>query len=231
MNISSTNVFSGNKESNVIFNWERYSSLSKLVRVTVYILRLHVNRRHNRTEAIEDPFELEEAELKLFFVSQRETFSNEFDALQKQQNISKSSRIVSLSPFVGPKGLLRCTGRLHVSDFDAKHPIILDGRHSLVKLFVHHLHALYCHQGSDYVRAQLQQRFFILRIRSLLRSVKSDCFVCRKRKAETLAPMMADLPIERLGYPLRPFSNCGVVYFGPFHVGQQRSAGASYILV
>ena len=74
---------------------------------------------------------------------------------------------------------------------DAKHPIILDGRHPLVKFFVHHLHALYCHQGSDYVRAQLQQRCFILRIRSLLRPLKSDCFVCRKRKAETLAPMMA----------------------------------------
>ena len=219
-------VFSGNRESNMIFNWERYSSFSKLVRITVYILRLHLNRRHNRTNAIEDPFELEEAELKLFFVSQREAFSNEFDALQKQQNISKSSRIVSLSPFVGPNGVLRCTGRtrrLNVSDFDAKHPIILDGRHPLVKLFVHHLHALYCHQGSDYVRAQLQQRFFILRIRSLLRSVKSDCFVCRKRKAETLAPMMADLPIERLGYRLRPFSNCGVDYFGPFHVAVRRS--------
>ena len=46
------NVYSGNKESNVIFNWERYSSFSKLVRITVYILRLHVNRRHNGTDAI-----------------------------------------------------------------------------------------------------------------------------------------------------------------------------------
>ena len=187
---------------------------------------MHVNRRHNRTDAIEDPFELEEAELKLFFVSQRETFSKEFDALQKQHEISKSSRIVSLSPFVGPKGLLRCTGRtrrLHVSDIDAKHPIILDGRHPSVKFFVHHLHVLYCHQGSDYVRAQQQQRYFILRIRSLLRSLKSDCFVCRERKAETLAPMMADLPIERLDYRLRPFSNCGVDYFGPLHVAVRRS--------
>ena len=70
------NVFSGNKESNVIFNWERYSSFSKLVRITVYILRLHVNHRHNRTDAIEDPFELEKAELKFFIVPQRETFSN-----------------------------------------------------------------------------------------------------------------------------------------------------------
>ena len=100
-----------------------------------------------------------------------------------------------------------CCAVQDVSDFDAKHPIILDGRHLFVELFLHHLHALYCHQGSDYVRAQLQQRFFILRIRSLLQSVKSDCFVCRKREAETLTPMMADLPIERLGYRLRPFSN------------------------
>ena len=110
-----------------------------------------------------------------------------------------------------------------MSDFDAKHPIILDGRHLLVKLFVHHLHALYCHQGSDYVRAQLQQRFFFSRIRSLLRSVKSDCFLCRKCLADTLAPMIADLPNERLGYRLRPFFRRGVDYFGPFHDAVRRS--------
>ena len=36
--------------------------------------------------------------------------------------------------------------------------------------------------------------------------------------------MMSDLPAERLGYRQPPFSNCGVNYFGPFHVTIRRSS-------
>ena len=35
---------------------------------------------------------------------------------------------------------------------------------------------------------------------------------------------MADLPLERLGYRQPPFANCGVDYFGPFHVTIRRSS-------
>ena len=35
---------------------------------------------------------------------------------------------------------------------------------------------------------------------------------------------MSDLPIERLGYRQAPFNNCGVDYFGPFHVTIRRSS-------
>ena len=34
---------------------------------------------------------------------------------------------------------------------------------------------------------------------------------------------MADLPSERLGYQQRPFTNCGVDYFGTFHVAVRRT--------
>ena len=46
----------------------------------------------------------------------------------------------------------------------------------------------------------------------------SQCITCRKRKAETLTPMMSDLPRERLAYREPPFSNTGIDYFGPFYV-------------
>ena len=36
--------------------------------------------------------------------------------------------------------------------------------------------------------------------------------------------MMSDIPAERLGYRQPPFSNCGVDYFGPFHVTIRRSS-------
>ena len=73
------------------------------------------------------------------------------------------------------------------------------------------------------MRALIQQEYAIVKLRTTLRSIVSRCIICRKRKAETLAPMMSDLPRERLAYKELPFSNTGIDYFGPFYVSVKRS--------
>ena len=144
----------------------------------------------------------------------------------KSSPLSKSSKIVEFSPFFGPNGLLRASGRkkqLDVASFDTKHPILLDSHHRLVRLFLENLHGKQCHQGVDYLRALIQQQYAIVKLRSTLRSIVSRCITCRKPKAETLTPMMSDLPRERLAYREPPFSNTGIDYFGPFYVSVKRS--------
>ena len=51
-----------------------------------------------------------------------------------------------------------------------------------------------------------------------MRKIKSHCVFCRKLRAQTKVPFMADLPTERLDYQSYPFINVGVDYFGPFEV-------------
>ena len=121
---------------------------------------------------------------------------------------------------------MRATGRtkrLEVSNFDAKHPVILDSRHPVIRLFLEHLHQTHCHQGVDYLRALVQQQFAIVKLRTALRTVVSKCVTCRKRRADTINPMMADLPRERLAYREPPFTNTGIDYFGLFYVSVKRS--------
>ena len=113
--------------------------------------------------------------------------------------------------------------QLKIATFDVKHPIILDARHPLLKLLLEHLHTQHCHQGVDYLRALVQQRFAVVKLRTALRTVVSRCVVCRKRRAETLTPIMTDLPHERLAFKKPPFSNTDVDYFGPFFVSVKRS--------
>ena len=151
----------------------------------------------------------------------------EFGQKVKLNKGADSNKVeLNFFPFIGPNGLLRASGRtkqLDVASFDMKHPALLDSRHPLVRLFLENFHINQCHQGVEYLRALIQQEYAIVKLRPTLRSVVSRCITCRKRKAETLAPMMSDLPRERLAYREPPFRNTGIDYFGPFYVSMKRS--------
>ena len=63
----------------------------------------------------------------------------------------------------------------------------------------------------------------MLKLRSTLRSIKSNCVLCSKSRAATIQAIMTDLPKERLTYKSPPSINTGVDYFGPFYVTVHRT--------
>ena len=92
-----------------------------------------------------------------------------------------------------------------------------------MKLFISDIHYRYQNQFLEHLRAVIHLKFAILNLRSLLKSIEVLCLIFRKRKAKTVTPMMAELPVERLGYRQPPFTNCGADYFGTFYVSIRRS--------
>ena len=127
---------------------------------------------------------------------------------------------------IGPAGTLRSTGRISRlvdTDFDSKHPIILDARYAVVRLLVRHLHVRNFHQSLNNMRAVVKLKYVVLFLHWLLRNIENNWIMSRKRKAHTVAPIMSNLPIERLGYKQSPFSNTSVDYFGPLLVPIRRS--------
>ena len=200
----------------------------KIQRHSSFFLRWLPSHKHFRSSVLKitDPSEMDIAEQKLIYLSQGETFPSELKLLRAGKVITRNSRIAKYSPFIGPAGIFRSTrriSRLVNSDFDSEHPIILDARHAVVRLLVQHLHVRNFHQGLDYKRAVVNLKYVVLNLRWLLRNIENTCVACRKRKAQTVTHIMADLPIERLGYKQSPFSNTGVDYFGPFLVPILRS--------
>ncbi len=190
---------SAHTQSKTFVVWEKFSSYTKLLRVVCYVLRLlRSSKLLSRTDiAIVDPLELSRAEDKLHFLVQHESFNEEKKCLAKDLPIPKSSRIAPYSPFIAANGLLRSLGRLrHLSDatYDMKHPVILDGKHPFVRLYLSYLHVINFHQGVEYLRALVNQRFAVLKLRAVLRSIQLTCVTCRKRNAELVCPPMADLP-------------------------------------
>ena len=215
----------------------KYSSYQKLLWITAYALRLLSSHEcyRNADGSIIDPTELDEAERHLQYLVQGESFNAERKDLLENKSVKRSRLIVPFSPFIGPNRLIRsasCIKRLVEVDFDVKHPIVLDARHAFVKLFLRHTHVKHHHQGIDYLRAKVQERYTILKLRSSLRSIKSNCVTCRMFRAATIQPIMADLPLERLAFQSPPFTNTGVDYFGTtsarftlLYVGLPRSGG------
>ena len=178
-----------NKNNPFFFAWGEFSSFRKLQRVVAFMLRLSPKHRHYRTKLkeITDPVELETAKQRLLLISQKESFEAEYLLLSCEKTVEKSSRIAQYAPFMGPGFLIRSTGqirRLVDIECDTKHPIILDGRHTLVKLFVSDIHYRYQHQFLDYLQAVIHLEFAILNLRSLLKSIEVHCLICRKRKAK-----------------------------------------------
>ena len=114
---------------------------------------------------------------------------------------------------------IRAKGKISKSQlgFNAKLPILLHWKHHAVELFLRYEHQDNQHEGTEHVRNIVQQNMWILGIPNALRSIKNKCFTCRKGRAQTIAPVMFDLPEERLDAST-DFTNVGVDYFGLFIV-------------
>ena len=74
------------------------------------------------------------------------------------------------------------------------------------------------------MRAVIQSRFAVLKLRSTLREVENICVPCRKCNAKPGNLMMSDLHRDCLGYQRPVFCCCRADYFSPFHVAVCRSS-------
>ena len=88
----------------------------------------------------------------------------------------------------------------------------------VVKLFLNDVHISNAHEGVEYLRSIVQQLFWVLGLRSQLRRIRLKSVFCTNRAPMISAPMMSDLPSERLGFGSAPFAFTGIDFFGPFEV-------------
>ncbi|XP_037976042.2 uncharacterized protein LOC105390026 [Plutella xylostella] len=161
------------------------------------------------------------AERLLIKYAQMQSFSDDLKDLKKKNTLSKSSKLLTLSPYLDDFGILRVGGRIEAArdvPADMKHPVILDGRHHIARLIVKHLHIRAAHGNHETVVNELKQKYWVLKIRPTVKRVAMECMVCRIRKAEPRPPRMGDLPEARMAHHQRPFTFCGLDLFGPMEV-------------
>ncbi|XP_058803796.1 uncharacterized protein LOC131671423 [Phymastichus coffea] len=147
-------------------------------------------------------------------------FPLELELIQKSKPILRGSKLIGLNAFVDQEGILRARGRTSKvsSAWYQNQPIILDASHFATKLLIHEFHRRFDHQNNETVINELRQQFYIVGLRTRLRSLAMRCLICRMRRARPVNPPMADLPKCRTAYYQRPFTHCGIDYFGPMFV-------------
>ncbi|XP_037295821.1 uncharacterized protein LOC119189653 [Manduca sexta] len=157
--------------------------------------------------------------------AQRESFGEELQQLKSSQPVQRTSRLFKLDPVL-EDGVLRVRGRIGAATVpdDAKRPVILDGRHPVTKLIVLQEHCAAGHANRERVTNDLRQKYWIIHLRPTVRTVERDCALCKVRRTKPQPPATGDLPRARLDPYHRPFSNCGVDYFGPMivKIGRRR---------
>nr|CAH7767045.1 unnamed protein product [Callosobruchus chinensis] len=122
-----------------IIDFERFSSLIRLKRSFAYLARFINNCRKPKSERLHGNLttsEINDAFHTLIRVSQVSSFPSDYQRLKDGNNLSSSSSLLSLSPFMDKDGLLRVGGRLKYSNlpYSRKHPILLNSSHHLTKL-------------------------------------------------------------------------------------------------
>lgn len=198
-----------------------YSSFIKLQRILSYVLRFLNNWVRPRTQCPQQkgPLTVSEISTTHNFILrqlQQSYFPNEYQAIQKRQQLPSSSPFLKLQPFISSDGLLRVGGRLRHAQISIakKHPILLPKSHHITTTIILDAHHHNFHAGPAATLAILQQRYWIVNGRDTIRHVLKKCVTCTRFRAEMMQQVMGDLPFHRVN-PSRPFSKVGVDYAGP----------------
>ncbi|XP_029162616.1 uncharacterized protein LOC114934139 [Nylanderia fulva] len=152
----------------------RYSSWTKLLRITAYVMRF-ISRTRGRitlpAERVESPSSLTGHEIQRatnFWVKtiQAELFARELTALRRGDALSSKSVLLPLAPYLDEDQIIRVGGRLSRAPIPAyvKHPIVL-APHPLVQLLIQDIHKRYLHAGIQLTLATLRRRYWVIRAR------------------------------------------------------------------
>ncbi|XP_018405479.1 PREDICTED: uncharacterized protein LOC108781862 [Cyphomyrmex costatus] len=186
---------------------ERYSSLTKLLRITAICKRVASRFRRLSAKSIKEPLTPAELVQSCYFwirQVQQSYFPHDITILTRGGNLPKSSPLIRLIPFIDDLGLLRVV---------------------LTTLVIADAHAKTLHGGTQITLAYIRQHYWILGGRNPVRAFILKCIVCARHRQNRAQQLMGQLPISRVT-PSRPFLHTGVDYAGPIMLKTWRGRAA-----
>ena len=218
-----------------IIEISRYSSLTKLLRITSYVLRFITNLRNptDKQAGTLSVSELSTAEFKWILNCQQLQFPSEIQYLKSGVHNNKKRPVLvrQLQLFLDDEGYLRCGGRIHNAPVSrtTKFPYLLPPRHTMTNLIVQAAHITQLHGRVNRTVTALRQKFWIISARRCVRSILKACVPCRKTCGNPyLIPDPPPLPESRTKIA-PPFTVTGVDITGALYVRSRSGEEKAYI--
>ena len=224
---------------------EKYSSFSKLLRVTAYVLKFikilrgkamhskcELDSRNNDGLATKlSSEELARAENVLTKYVQASAFPNVLKYLSNKEG--KQPAIVNQLKLFTCDGLIRSSGRIDRSElcFNTRNPVLLPKNSHFTKLLATSIHKRYMHCGSNELACYIRERWWVPQIRVLTRSITRKCVACLKVRGQPFkSPVTSSLPIDRVKRAV-PFQVTGIDYTGAMQVKNCGAVIKAYVVL
>lgn len=185
----------------------RYSSLTKLQRITTYCLQFIFNLKVaackiNVPKQIGklSPCEVKNRTYVLVKIVQNKIFFSEIKALRSLKSVIPSSKLSCSNPFLDDREIIRVGGKLANSQFsyDGKHPAVLRNNHPFIHLAVLYERERSMHSGYQATLSHVRQNFWPLHSRRNTKAVLRKYIPCFKAKPVSLSEQMGEHPIARV---------------------------------
>ena len=196
-----------------IMDCERFGTLSRLLKVTTYVvkfvrmLKKKVRITDENSAQLSDSAEAER--LCIIEAQTPLTQDRSFDAWEKQFGL-----------FLDPSGIWRCRGRLTHAElpYSTKHPMLLNKNHFLTTLIVKNARERVQHNGVKETLTEVRSKYWVIRGRSLVKSILGHCVLCQHFEGKPFsAPLPPPLPSFRVK-EAPPFTYTAIDFAGPLHV-------------
>ena len=220
-----------------IIDIERFSSLTKLFRVTAYVcrfvkkLRDRLKNKEETNKQMLGPCAKEEINNKMLGPCAEDTITVEDVNKAKIMWIRESQKelkghkkfddwVKQFNIFSDDDSVLRCGGRLQNAPlpYSTKHPVLLTNETYFTRLVIINAHKNVGHNGCRETLTDVRRSFWIPKGRSTVKKVIHECRTCKFHEAKTLKyPLPPPLPEKRV-QEVHPFTVIGIDYAGPVFV-------------
>ena len=177
-----------------IIDIERYSTVTRLLRVTAYILRFirNVKKSVSDHETHQSPGQSSRKELNAQELNQAETlwiktvqtasFAKELEFLQSKRGTFPPLYVTQFNLFRDDQQIIRCKGRVGKAPIseESKNPIFLPSKHRLTNLIIQDVHSKIKHSGIKDTLTTIRERFWIPRGREAVKRILRKCVTCRR---------------------------------------------------
>ena len=207
------NIYSTSSETSDIpllsrvIDLQRFSCYYKMIRVTCRILKAVKFKSFRRIFDCPNVNNIKTAEL--IWIKD----------IQSDYRSNWKTRFCRLGPMLDENGIVLVGQRMAnwlKNNYNQNSYILLPADNLFTKLLVTSVHDS-CHAGIETLLAKIQIKYWIPKVRNLLRSIQAKCVICRKLRKETAGQIMGQLPEERLK-PSPAFANTALDLFGPFFI-------------